>query len=259
MSVDDFIKYELNSQIKIYNKYLKGSSNLKFPTLEQTITTATFGSYTNTSTFSTYLDSLELNFFNIWDSNVREGYLLGIPTKKIVQDVVGVQAGNVKLAEAGAMHTFRNSVMANTRTALQAMANDTRKLVMSNNEELFDGYEWVSTLDRRSCLVCANLGGKKYKRITDFGEQPPIHYNCRCLIVPVISGYDDLNDGDTRASEGKEVSSNMTYEEWLKTQNKLVQLEVLGPVRYKIFKETGSIGDFVNNGEIIPVKELLKQ
>lgn len=179
MSVEDFIEYELLAQEKLYKKHLKGNkSNFNFPTVEQAVTTATFGSYTKSSSFENYMDSLESQFYNIWDSNVREGYLLGTPTQKIVRDVVGYQAKNAQLAQAGAMHQFKNSVMANTRTALQAMANDTRKLVMQKNEELFDGYEWVATLDRRSCLVCGSLNGKIEKKITDFGEQPPVHFNC---------------------------------------------------------------------------------
>ena len=41
---EDFIKYELESQKKLFKKYLKGSNiNFKFPTVEQAITTATFG------------------------------------------------------------------------------------------------------------------------------------------------------------------------------------------------------------------------
>lgn len=258
MSVEEFVEYELKTQQKLYNKYLKKQNiNLTFPTIEQAVTTARFGSYTNTSTFENYLESLELNFFNVWDSNVREGYLLGTPTAKIVRNVVGKQAHNAQLAEAGAMQQFRNSVMANTRTALQAMANDTRKLMMERNSELFSGYQWVATLDRRSCLVCGNLDGKIEKKITGFGEQPPVHYNCRCLILPIISGYDELDDEDTRASENGQVDADMSYEAWLKSQPESVQKEVLGTARFRMFQETGTISEFVNDFKIIPLKDLL--
>lgn len=95
---EDFIEYELESQKKLFKKYLKGSNvNFKFPTVEQAITTATFGQYTATSNFENYLNSLESQFFNIWDSNVREGYLTGISTQDVVRKVVGTQAKNAKI------------------------------------------------------------------------------------------------------------------------------------------------------------------
>lgn len=257
MTVEEFIEYELSAQMKLYSKALKGTGiQFNFPTVEQAVTVATFGSYTNSSSFANYLNSLEAQFFNIWDSNIREGYLIGDTTQNIVRKVVGKQAGNAQLAEAGAMHSFKNSVMANTRTALQAMANDTRKLVMEKNEELISGYEWVGTLDRRTCLVCGNLDGKVKKHITDFTDQPPLHFNCRCLIIPKIDGYDELDKDDTRASENGEVPADMSYDAWLRTQPEEVQKEVLGKTRYALFKETGSVGDFVNDGKVIPLKDL---
>lgn len=258
MYVEDFIDYELQAQSKLYKKYFKkNGKNFRFPTLEQAVTTATFGSYTDSSSYANYLESLESQFFNVWDSNVREGYLLGTPTQKIVSKVVGKQAQNAKLAEAGAMQQFKNSVMANTRTALQAMANDTRKLVMQKNEDLIDGYQWVGTLDRRTCLVCGSLDGKEKKKITDFGNQPPIHFNCRCLILPKINGYDELDDDDTRASENGEVSGKITYNDWLKSQPENIQKEVLGVTRFERFQKENDVSEFVNDGKVVPLKTFI--
>ncbi len=253
---EDFIEYELESQKKLYSKYLKGNNlNFKFPTVEQAVTSATFGSYTDTSNFENYLESIESQFFNIWDSNVREGYMTGLTSQKIVRDVIGKVAGNAQLEEAGAMHTLRNSLQANTRTALQAMANDTKRLIFKQNEDLISGYKWLATLDRRTCLVCGNLDTKVVSKITDFGSQPPMHYNCRCVIIPLIEGYDELDD-DSRANS----SEGYSYEEWLGRQSESVQKDILGDSRYKLFKNGISIGSFVNdNSKTIEVSTLLDE
>ena len=103
------------------------------------------------------------------------------------------------MADAGAMGSFVNSITANTRTALQAMASDTRRLIYQQNEDVIDGYRWLATLDRRTCLVCGANDGKEVRYLNDFKEQVPLHYNCRCIIVPIIKGFEELKD-DSRVN-----------------------------------------------------------
>lgn len=251
---EEFIKYELATQKKLMSKYLKGTGiNFKFPTLEQAITTATFGQYTASSNFENYLNSVESQFYNIWDSNIREGYLTGLTTQNIVRKVVGLQAQNAQLAEAGAMHTFRQSIQTNTRTALQAMASDTRKLIYEQNSDVISGYKWLATLDRRTCLVCGKFDTQIKTNILDFGEQPPIHYNCRCVIVPVVNGIEELKDNSRANSE-----EGYSYEEWLKRQDEDVQKDILGKTRFKMYKRGTKIGEFVNDGKILKLDEINK-
>lgn len=214
-SQEEFIKYELEEQQNLWNRQLAGSGlNLNYPTLQQAVTTATFGQYTASSNFANYLDSLADQYFNVWDSNVRGGYLSGITTKEIVRKVLGKGASSAKVREHGAMHALRVSVERNTRTALQAMACETRKLIYEKNEELFDGYKWLSTLDLRTCKDCGSLDGQVKEHLEDF-PQLPLHYNCRCIIIPVLKDYGELDD-DTRASMFGETGA-ATYEEWIET------------------------------------------
>lgn len=80
-------------------------------------------------------------------------------------------------------------------------------------------YEFLATLDRRTCSVCGKLDGKVFNlkdAITGL-NYPPLHPNDRCTTVPY---YEDDED-DTRFARdenGKriEVPANMTYEEWAK-------------------------------------------
>ena len=80
-------------------------------------------------------------------------------------------------------------------------------------------YEFLATLDKRTCKDCAKLDGKVFNlkdAITGL-NYPPLHPNDRCTTVPY---YEDDED-DTRFARdenGKriEVPANMTYEEWAK-------------------------------------------
>ena len=95
---EDFIKYELEEQETLWNRQLAGSGfNMKYPTVQQAVTTATFGQYTASSNFENYLNGLADQYFNVWDSNVRGGYLSGITTKEIVRKVLGTKAVAAKV------------------------------------------------------------------------------------------------------------------------------------------------------------------
>ena len=83
-------------------------------------------------------------------------------------------------------------------------------------------YQWLATLDLKTCEDCGPLDGKVFdvgKGIT--GETlPPKHCFCRCTTVPYYD--DDDTSGDTRAArdpvtgKGYEVPADMNYTEWHK-------------------------------------------
>lgn len=254
MDIDAFIEYELEAQVKLYKKY--GGVNMVAPAKEQVITTATFTPYTATSTFENYLESFELGFFNVWDSQVRAGYINGLTTQAIVKSVMGEVAKDAQVADFGALHQLRNSIQMNTRTALQSFASETRNLIYRNNSELIDGYKWVATLDRRTCIYCGQMESKTYPTLEAIGDTPPAHYNCRCTVIPIIKGYDELDEDDTRASMNGYVDGKITFEEWLENQSADVQKDVLGINRYKMFQNGEKLSQFVSDNRILTIAEL---
>lgn len=253
MDIESFIDYELDAQIKLYKKY--GQVQFVAPNKEQIISTATFTPYTNTTTYANYLDMFELNFFDVWDSNVRAGYLNGFTTKQIVRKTMGYVAKDSAVADFGAINQLRTSIMRNTRTALQSFAMETHRMIYEKNDELFRGYKWVATLDRRTCIVCGEKEGKIYENYSDIGDTPPEHYNCRCTILPVIKGYEEL-ESDTRASMNGQVDGKITFEDWLSEQPADVQKDVLGETRYKMFKDGAKLDSFVSDNRILTLEEL---
>ena len=78
-----------------------------------------------------------------------------------------------------------------------------------------DEYEIVCTLDEKTCPVCRQYDGKRY-RLGD-GPMPTFHPNCRCGIRQVIP--DEFRSSMRRAARdidgrGITVPYDMTYAEW---------------------------------------------
>lgn len=76
-------------------------------------------------------------------------------------------------------------------------------------------YEFVATLDERTCSVCGALDGQHFP--LDEAEEgvnyPPMHPNDRCTTVEY-----DPDDALDWYNSGKPMPKNMTYEEWYDQQ-----------------------------------------
>ena len=260
--IDGLIDYELKKQKKLLNsvkgdivKAEGGEVNFIYPTKEQVKTAALFKPVADTMTYDSYLNGIEAGLYNTWDSAIRTGYLTGQTTQQIVKNVMGWVSPETKLKNPGMMNSLRNSVYGNTRTVLQSFANETRNRVYEENEEYFgDGesdykYEWLSTLDSRTCLVCGDLDGKLFRSIKD-APQIPAHRGCRCILLPYFN-----IEGNTRASKDG-YTERVTFNEWLGKQDEKTQKEVLGATRFKLYQDGVKIAQFVDNGEKLTLDKL---
>ncbi len=260
--IDGLIEYELKKEKKLLGLInSKDKIQFVYPSLEQIKTAALFKPIDTKygMTYKSYLDGIEEGLYNTWDTAVRTGYLTGQSTNQIVRNVMG-KAGKIgEITEPGTIQRLRNSVYANTRTALQSFANETMQRVYSQNEQYFgDGesdykYEYLATLDSRTCIVCGECDGKLYKTLNDCPPVPQ-HRGCRCVILP----YFNIK-GDTRASRTGQIDADTTFENWLKEQDDGTQREVLGKSRYEMFKKGEKISTFVDNGRVITLDELNKK
>jgi SPP1 gp7 family putative phage head morphogenesis protein len=252
IDIDNYLSRELESLSNIY-KNLGNIKNLKIPTVEDIKNKILFTPYQKNKIFDTWLESINNQFLEIWDSAIRTGYLSGMTTPQIIKNVLGEIAKNSNVEIHGSIESFVKSLKANTRTALQSFATQTRNELYKKNKDIFSYYRWMSTLDKRSCLVCGSLDGKIEKKITNF-EQPPLHLNCRCIILAEVKGYEDFYG--TRASDEGYVDGKITYNDWLQTKTEKEQKNILGNIRYNIYKEKGDIDYFVKNNSVIPLDKL---
>lgn len=201
----------------------------------------------------------EMDVQRITDA-VRMGVTQGEDTGDIIRRVVGSQAID---GTDGVTQMARNDIASLTQTAISTVSNEARQAYFEENSDLFSKEQWVATLDDATCEECGDLDGELFD-ISD-GDQPPIHFNCRCVRVPVIDGnslgdrpanaaYADELDGldpEERLARVKElvgqVPSSTTYSEWLTEQSAAFQEHVLGPTRADLFRNGGlKLGRFVN-------------
>lgn len=155
----------------------------------------------------------------------------------------GITRGDATEAIASSMKRVYKQLDGNIEGIVRTAANHVNAQVRAEtfkaNADLIEEEVWVATLDSRTTLLCASLDGKRFP--VGQGRQPPAHFGCRSIRVPVIKGWKDLGLKDpppaVRASMDGTVPAKTTYQQWLTKKSASFQDRVLGPARGKLFRE----------------------
>lgn len=202
---------------------------------------------------------------------VRTGMTQGQTSSQIIQRVMGTRSLD---GTDGVLEMTRNGVASLVQTSVSTIASETRQAFYDANDDIFDKEQWVATLDDATCPECGDLDGEEFA--IGEGEQPPLHFNCRCVRVPVIDGkaisdrpsnaaYEDELDGLSKADRGArirelvgQVPETLKYPDWLASQTDAFQDHVLGPTRAALFRDGGlQLGKFTNtNGDRYNIDQL---
>lgn len=160
---------------------------------------------------------------------IRDGFTEGTTSQQLVRklrDVIPLQS---------------NQIQSLVRTATNSTSSIARMQTMMENSGLFDGYEWVATLDNRTSFLCMSRDGIIYP-FASSSPMPPAHWGCRSTIIPKVKRQFDLLaevEGvrpSVGASGAQEVGAKTAYGGWLKSQPASFQNEVLGETRAKLFR-----------------------
>lgn len=119
--------------------------------------------------------------------------------------------------------TGRNGrgVEALVRTSNAHIAASIDQAVAEANADIIEGVEWVSVLDSRTTDICRSRDGKVYP--LDSGPRPPAHIGCRSTTIKRLKGM--------------KPPPRETYQAWLSRQPAIIQDDILGPARGKLFRE----------------------
>ena len=182
-----------------------------------------------------------------------DGYSRAARSKMMKQINVGIAMGE-SLPDIGrrmrqVITLKRKQAEYIARTAVSSVVHNAREEVYKRNLDLIPKYQWVSTLDDRTTLDCINLDGQVFP-VGD-GPIPPGHFNCRSTTIPVVVGWGELGieapPPATRASMNGAVPEKTTYADWFKKQTQTVQLKVLGPKRFELYKAGTPLKGFVGS------------
>lgn len=85
-----------------------------------------------------------------------------------------------RLQEAGNITKYR--ALSSARSEVNRVRRSATLETYRNNEDILEGWEWVASKSRRTCILCISLDGRIFKLKDEF----PQHVNCRCSLIPVI-------------------------------------------------------------------------
>ncbi|MCK5606317.1 hypothetical protein KAR91_30735 [Candidatus Pacearchaeota archaeon] len=175
---------------------------------------------------------------------IQKNMLLGNPLVDYQKDLVKLTGIANKDAEAL------------VRTAVQTTANQAKIETLEANKDVLHGLEWVSTLDKRTTDICISLDGAKWYYTKDglkpVGHNkrfpgPTAHWRCRSTQALITKSFAEMAgvtkkrlEGmpkETRASLGGQVSSKVTYPDWLKGKSDKTQIDILGKKKAEMFKK----------------------
>lgn len=166
-----------------------------------------------------------------------------------------------------ALQATEAQVEAITRTAVNDIATTAAFETYSANQGVTTEYQFVATLDSRTTPLCASLDGKTFAYADSSAPRPPLHFNCRSTIVPVVD-WEALGlpapPGGTRAARGAagksvQVKASWDFEVWLKKQTAAFQDQWFGSrargVEFRSGRKT--LGQLVRaDGRFVTVESL---
>ena len=202
------------------------------------------------------------------EAEIRKGLLGGESVGDMVRRVRGRSTGaydtvTLKSGAKRRLYRFEDGVLQATtrnatavvRTATNQVSNEAHMSVFEANADVMDGVEFNATLDSNTTLLCASLDGTVWEMGSPDIRQPPLHWQCRSTLVPVIKGLEGVG---TKAAEGGPVKASTTYEQWLRAQTKEKQDAILGPSRAELFRgNKATLRDMVRkDGSTVRLDEL---
>jgi SPP1 gp7 family putative phage head morphogenesis protein len=126
----------------------------------------------------------------------------------------------------------RAQVDALTRTLSNHTTAQTRKGFAEEYRNVFDGEEFLATLDSRTTLECAGADGKIFP--VGQGLYPPLHWGCRSLRVPVMKASYDAQTNKSNRED---------FDSWLRDQPAGFQDEYFSGEKGMVRKELFQKGD----------------
>lgn len=200
---------------------------------------------------------------------VRTGYLEGKTTDQIVRTVRGSRAAGYA---DGFLERPRKDLATVVRTALSHTASVARENLYQANSEILAAEDWTSTLDTKTSEGCRIRDKKAYEVGTHkpIGHKIPwlqgpgrLHFSCRSTSTPRTKSWrelgipiDEMTDKQ-RASMDGAVPAETTYSQWLERQSDARKLDVLGPVRYQMYKAGGGLDQFYSpSGEWLTIEQM---
>lgn len=145
--------------------------------------------------------------FNDWDrimTTIQKSATDGLDMETLVKRLSGVYG------DSGSLLTTKYSAMSLGTAAVEASSNAARLDTFMKNSSIIDGVQFMATLDSRTSKICASLDGKVWTMDQmDQVRTPPLHPNCRSVLIPYIK-LTDKNGNEVNGAE--RAAQNMDFD-----------------------------------------------
>ncbi|MGQ0770375.1 minor capsid protein [Acinetobacter baumannii] len=233
--------YEANYTAKLY-----GGGKIKKPNGEKLYTAAKKVPLVGGALVDDLLSKIAETARQKVEYAIRDGINSGKTNQEIVQRIRGTKRLNY---EDGLLSSSKTDIDRTVRTVRSHVAN--QAYLNSFNQLGFEYVRLVATLDGRTSKLCASLDGAVWEINDPSKRVPPLHPNCRSILVPVEKDGKLVGERpfvmderrvkdipkDERSQLIGQLDANTTFSEFFKKTDDFFQREWLGPKRYKLFKE----------------------
>lgn len=270
-----FCEYESNYQYSLFESLLSDIVKAKYP-LMQISPNQLFASVKarpfQGRLLSEWVSNIEDDRLKRVANAVRTGYVTGETTEQIIRRVRGTKKNRYK---DGVLETSKRNASSLIHSAIAHTAATSRDEFGKANKNLIKGKQWLSTLDTSTTPMCIIRDLKQYTLDNKpIGHNIPygagagkLHFCCRSVETFILKSYRELGididevPAGTRASMDGQVPAKTSYLEWLQSQSKERQEQVLGVERAKLLRK-GVVKPekfFTRDGHVLTLKELKVQ
>jgi SPP1 gp7 family putative phage head morphogenesis protein len=156
---------------------------------------------------------------------------LGLQAGETIDQLIRRIRGGTRdgVAMPGIMQASRAHAAALVRTSAASVGNSARFATFEANLDVIDEYVHLSRLDGRTSTVCITRAGKRWNAATrePIGhslpfQTPPIHINCRSVLVTRVVGGD--------------LPTEQNGEQWFNGLDAATQNQLFGRTRAELFR-----------------------
>lgn len=183
---------------------------------------------------------------------VREGIQNGLTTAQIIAEIKGKRT---KMADGSFEYVggVVNEERYRIESAVRTIRNHVAQVAYENTFSVlgFEYVKFVATIDFRVSKVCGSLDGTVWKSTSDSIRRPPLHFNCRSVLIgcdrdgkidglrPFVADKRSVKNipKDERDGIIGQIDANETFSKWLNRQPKAFQLEYLGKTKFKLYSD----------------------
>lgn len=233
----EFSTSQLDFHADNLNKELKSFYRVNRPKTKELLAEITGPNIKGVKSISDNVKNISSGELIRIQTKVKRGLATGASQKDIIDDVLKT----TKLTE--------NQARALTRTSITSTQTAALKKVAKDNSHVISGFVFTAVLDSRTSPICSFHNGKIYK-VDDKRFEPPLHWNCRSSLSPIIKSKEELlNEKTNRLSKTnlkKKKEESLTgispkienFGAWLKRQPFEIQTKLLGTEdKVNLFRE----------------------